>query len=60
MKDKSTYGYITVREYDISPGDHPNPSYRHYPQDFPSNEFFTLSMAMSTSNLSSSIYAYSI
>lgn len=41
MKDKSTYGYITVREYDISPGDHPNPSYRHYPQDFPSNEFFT-------------------
>jgi len=38
-KDMSKYGSITIRKYDFSNCDHPTPSYRTYPSDYPYDDF---------------------
>lgn len=38
-KDMSKYGSITTRLYDFSNCDHPTPSYRTYPSDYPYDLF---------------------
>jgi len=39
LKDRSKYGSVTARDYDYSQCEHPTPSYREYPHDFPYDEF---------------------
>lgn len=41
VKDKSKYGALTTREYDLSQSKLITPSYRTYPPDYPFKDFFT-------------------
>jgi paired amphipathic helix protein Sin3a len=41
LKDKSKYGSVPRREYDYSHCEHPTPSYRSIPSDYPQSLFFS-------------------